>query len=69
MTANLRPAKMLAVLKANATRSMKDAGCWRGELSPWARGGSKRYIWTEKELANAVAYVMEDQGEPLGDKM
>jgi hypothetical protein len=27
--------------------------------------GSKRYLWTEKELVDAIAYVMYDQGEPL----
>ena len=36
------------------------------DLSPWDRGGSKKYLWTDKELANAIAYVQYDQGEPLG---
>jgi hypothetical protein len=44
---------------------MKEAGCWTSDLSPWSRGGSTKYLWTDEELANAIAYVVEDQGEPL----
>ena len=65
VTANCNPKTVLVALKANATRAMREAGCWRSELSPWAQRGSKRYLWTEEELANAIAYVVEEQGEPL----
>jgi hypothetical protein len=27
--------------------------------------GSKRYLWTEHDVINAVIYVEYDQGEPL----
>ncbi|MDQ3667077.1 MAG: transposase [Acidobacteriota bacterium] len=56
---------VLNALKANATRSLREAGCWRNERSPWARRGSKRRLWTEKQVADAIAYVLYDQGEPL----
>ena len=65
VTAKRKPDFVLSALKANATRSMREAGCWTSELSPWAYRGSKRYLWTEKELADAVTYVECDQGEPL----
>ncbi|MDX6577469.1 MAG: hypothetical protein QOE96_3422 [Blastocatellia bacterium] len=65
VTANCSPKSVLIALKANATRSMRAEGCWGSELSPWAQGGSKKYLWTEEELANAIVYVVEDQGEPL----
>jgi REP element-mobilizing transposase RayT len=58
-----KPETVLTALKANATRSMRDAGCWNNNLT--AHGGSKRYLWTEEELANAIAYVQCDQGMPL----
>ena len=48
--------------KANATRKLNEAGMAVGEKT-WARGGSKRYLWTEEELVNAIAYVQYDQGE------
>ena len=65
VTAHANPKTILTALKANATRSMREAGCWRSDVGPWARGGSQRYLWAEEELANAIAYVVEDQGEPL----
>lgn len=65
VTASCDPELVLFALKANATRRMKEAGCWRGPRSPWVRGGSKRYIWTDEHLGGAIAYVLYDQGEPL----
>ncbi len=35
------------------------------ELSPWARGGSAKYLWSEEELAGAISYVEYGQGLPL----
>ncbi len=65
VTANCRPDRVMTALKANATRKMREAKCWNTDQSPWAHRGSKRYLWTEEALANAIAYVREDQGEPL----
>ena len=65
ISANCKPDRVLNALKANATRKMKEEGCWMNERSPWAYRGSKKYLWTEKALADAIAYVMYDQGEPL----
>ena len=64
VTANCRPDRVMTALKANATRKMREANCWNSDQSPWAHRGSKRYLWTEEALANAIAYVREDQGEP-----
>jgi hypothetical protein len=44
---------------------MREAGCWGSKHSPWAARGSKRRLWTEKDLLDAIAYVLYDQGEPL----
>ncbi|HEY5885162.1 MAG TPA: hypothetical protein VIT88_10770, partial [Pyrinomonadaceae bacterium] len=65
VTARCEAKIVLNALKANATRKMREAGCWRSDLSPWVRRGSKRRLWTEKDLDAAIAYVMYDQGEPL----
>ena len=65
VTAHCKPERVLNAFKANATRQLRQAKRWEGEQSPWARGGSKRYLWTEKQLADAIAYVQYDQGEPL----
>jgi REP element-mobilizing transposase RayT len=65
VSANAKPEQVLSAFKANATRMLREAGLWRSERSLWARKGSKRYLWTEQDLFNAIAYVMYDQGEPL----
>jgi REP element-mobilizing transposase RayT len=65
VTANVKPDRVRNAFKANATRKLREAGYWRSERSPWVRKGSKRYLWTEQDLINAIAYVMYDQGEPL----
>src|SRR5882762_2856343 len=65
VSADCKPEPILSALKANATRSMRESGCWKSDRSPWVYRGSKRYLWTEKELLDAVAYVTYGQGEPL----
>ena len=65
VSAYCKPERILSALKANATRSMREAGCWASDRSPWVHRGSKRYLWTEKQLDDAIAYVLYDQGEPL----
>jgi REP element-mobilizing transposase RayT len=65
VTASCKPERVLSAFKANATRKLREAKCWDSDSSPWAYGGSSRYLWTEKELLDAIAYVLYDQGEPL----
>ena len=65
VTANKKPEAVLSALKANATRALREAGFWTSELSPWEFRGSKKYLWDDKQLADAIAYVEYDQGEPL----
>jgi REP element-mobilizing transposase RayT len=65
VTAPCLPAHVTNAFKANATRKLRDAGLCRADEKPWVPGGSKKYLWTERELNNAIAYVMYDQGEPL----
>jgi len=65
VSAQCKPEKILAAFKANATRKLKEAGCWLSDRSPWVDRGSRRYLWTEADVINAVTYVEYDQGEPL----
>lgn len=59
------PEPVLIALKANATRKMRETGCWQSGRTPWALRGSKRYLWDDKDLCDAIDYVLYDQGEPL----
>ena len=65
VSANATPDHIRSAFKANATRMLREAGYWREERSPWVRKGSMRWLWTEQDLINAIAYVLYDQGEPL----
>ena len=59
------PDRALAALKAYATRQMREDECWTHEHSPWAEKGSKRRLWNEKHISDAVEYVLIGQGRDL----
>jgi len=65
VSANCKPEPILNAFKANATREMREAGCWHSDRSPWIPRGSKKYLWDEESVSAAVAYVLYEQGEPL----
>ena len=65
VTANCDPEIVLNTFKANATRKMREAGCWQSQGTPWVRKGSKRRLWTEQDIIAAIVYVECEQGEPL----
>ena len=65
VSAACKPEKILSAFKANATRKLREEGCWNSSRSPWVEKGSKKYLWTEQDVINAVVYVEYDQGEPL----
>ena len=67
VSAGCRPEPVLKAFKANATRHMKERGCWAHRHSPWSEGGSRRYLWTERSVELAVEYVVDCQGSPLPD--
>ena len=48
-----------------AIRTMRESGCWSSERTPWAHRGSRKKLWTEKDLMDAIVYVEYAQGEPL----
>jgi REP element-mobilizing transposase RayT len=62
---DLKPALALNAFKANATRRMRDNGCWNREHSPWVDKGSKRHLWNERHIELAVDYVINGQGNDL----
>ena len=63
VTAACKPKPILNAFKANATRELRTANCWHSERGPWARGGSRKYLWTEESLRKAIAYVLYEQGD------
>ncbi|MBK8304895.1 MAG: transposase [Pyrinomonadaceae bacterium] len=67
MIGSKEPELVLIALKANATRQMRENGCWPHEHSPWSEKGSKRRLWNDRSVANAVDYVINGQGDDLPD--
>jgi REP element-mobilizing transposase RayT len=62
-----KPEVALNAFKANSTRQMRQDGNWRHEYSPWVDKGSKRYLWNERSLEQAIDYVINGQGDRLPD--
>jgi REP element-mobilizing transposase RayT len=60
-----KPEQALIAFKANSTRQMREDGCWNHDHSPWAEKGSKRRLWNERSVANAIDYVLNGQGDDL----
>ena len=56
-----RPELVLNALKSNATRTLRQQGCWKNPYSPWSDHGSKRYLWSEEGIQQAIDYVMNRQ--------
>ena len=58
-----RPDQALRDFKAYATKALREANLWRDKHSPWAEGGSKRYLWKKSNVSAACAYVIYEQGD------
>ena len=62
------PEKVLNDFKAYATRRLRRQKLAEEEVRVWAVHGSTRYVWNDKQLAEVVDYVVNQQGaflEPL----
>ncbi len=67
VSADCWPEPVLSAFKANATRQMRENGCWRHSYSPWSDKGSKRYLWKMRSVERAIDYVVNGQGGELPD--
>ena len=63
--AGLRPEAMMGQLKARATRWLRERGLVDVNQPVWVDGpGSRRYLWNERDIVDAAAYVREAQDIP-----
>jgi REP element-mobilizing transposase RayT len=60
-----KPEPVLDAFKAYATRALRQAGLIGLNTKPWSRHGSTIYLWTEKDVAKAIEYVMLGQSDEL----
>jgi REP element-mobilizing transposase RayT len=55
------PERMLGDFKRWATRRLREAGHFTGEMRLWAGHGSTRWLWSNESVANAIDYVLNGQ--------
>jgi REP element-mobilizing transposase RayT len=60
-------ARVLAALKAAATKRLREERLWNIDGTPWAEKGSRRKLWNERSVAEATDYVINRQGKNLSD--
>ena len=65
VAANRESKVVLNAFKANAIRMLREVDLWQHPFSPWARKGSKRKLWNERSIAQAIDYVLYGQGNDL----
>ena len=63
VNAEATPWRVMIDWKAYATRRLRMSDPTR--VVYWAQGGSARSLKTERDVRRAMAYVLEEQGEPL----
>lgn len=57
--------RMLNGIKARATRELRESGLFAPDRPVWTSRGSKRRLYTRDALADAVRYVLFEQGDAL----
>jgi REP element-mobilizing transposase RayT len=60
-----RPEFIMTQLKSAASRRLNQRGFDDRNRRRWARHGSTRRLWSQKDVQEAVRYVLEGQGEPM----
>jgi len=63
VTADCGSKQARAILKAVATKTLREQGLWKSNRSPWADRGSRRKVYKKNRLMAAIDYVLYDQGE------
>jgi len=60
----IKPESVMSAFKAWAARRMREAGLMDGRSRVWSRHGSTIWLWTDKQLGNAIRYTLYGQGTP-----
>jgi hypothetical protein len=68
VTCDCDPDRAMDQFKAWCTRNLRKAGLAGDDQRPWVVGGSKRFLWDMQSLADAVDYVLNQQGPPLPEE-
>ena len=63
--AETRPEKIMITFKAYASRVLNMSGVDEPARKRWARHGSTRYLWNQKNVSAAIKYVIYEQGSAM----
>ena len=67
VTAQSKPEPIVDAFKSYSTRKLREAGLLGGNVRPWARGRSRRYLWKPQHVSRAIDYVLYGQGDIIPD--
>ena len=62
--AELRPERIMSEFKSYVSRELNRLGRDEPDRRRWARHGSTRWLWKDRDVREAIQYVVEEQGEP-----
>ena len=65
VSAQRPPEKILADLKAYATRRLRQSSPFFKERKIWTHHGSTKYVWSQQALVPVLHYVIYEQGTPM----
>src|ERR1043165_8227586 len=65
VTAMTKPEPILNAFKSYSTRAMRLKGVVKESGKLWSRHGSTVYLWKERDVAEAIQYVMFGQGDEV----
>ena len=65
VSADDKPERVMKDFKIYASRALNKAGFDTKDRKRWARHGSTKYLWKEKELESVIDYVLHEQGKPM----
>lgn len=63
ISAQTKPEQIINFLKSYSTRKLRELNLISNEITPWSRGGSRRYLWKERHVSLAIEYVLYGQGD------
>ncbi len=63
--ADVRPERIMNGFKSHASRRLSSLEARAPDRKRWARHGSTRWLWKDRDVMEAVRYVIEEQGEPM----
>jgi REP element-mobilizing transposase RayT len=65
LEASVPPEKILNELKAYASRELNRRNLDTPDRKRWARHGSTRWLFKDRDVREAMRYVIDDQGDPV----